>query len=344
MADDGGERFALVRQVNGTLLADGDRVLETRQEAIEAFDEAKARIEARQAGGAFLATRDVRVGRQRPGPGRRGAGRRREGAEDRAKCGRRRGRKPTQQWVMIGVLLLAVGAGAAWYFQKDLHELVYGPPKPAAPKVRIVAAATDAGALLEGCAAAMSRNLLHLGGWRTEAVDCYARFSHGQILSVVPELRSRPALLVIWKLEPGLEAPAHRRLAERALGGNAGWNAYQVSEGTVWAVSALPPVIREYRKPPAYREWREALERAFALRGVLIRHRDVPAAPGGAASVVLASHHSLPALKSMADAVPGLEVVRITAKRAGWTVLARKEEPERLTQPVFERLKGAFRS
>ena len=344
VADDGGERFALVRQVNGKLLADGDRVYEGRQEAVGAFGEVRARIEARQAGGEFLAT---------PGLFSDGAGV--EVLEVGTLAGAAKGLPTVRragggangsqrgQWILIGVLVLVAGFGGGWYFEKEIRELVYGKPKPS-PKVRIVAAATDTGALLEGCAAAMGRNLLHLGGWQATEVDCYARFSHGQILGVVPELRNRPALLAVWKLGPGLEAPAHRRLAERALGGGSGWDAYQVSEKTVWAVSALPPVIREYRKPPLYREWREALERAFALRGVQIEHRKVPGAPGGTAGVVLVSHHSLAALKAMAEAVPGLEFVRVTAKQAGWTVLARKEEAERLAEPVFERLKGAFRS
>ena len=345
VADDGGERFALVRQVGGTLLADGDRVYEEREAAVEAFDEAKARIEARGAGGGFLATpgllaEDGQVGALEVGTLAAAAKglktvRRVRGGGD----GSQRG-----LWILIGVLVLAMGGGGAWYFEKEVRELVYGPPKPPTPKARFVTAATDTGSLLEGCAAALSRNLLHLGGWQAKDLDCYARFTHGQISGVLPDLRNRPVLLVVWKLGPGLEAPAHRRLAERALSGKSGWDAYQVSEGTVWAVSALRPVIREYRRPPAYREWREALERSFALRGVQIQHRDVPADPGGAASVVLTSHQSLAALKSMADAVPGLEVVRVTAKQAGWAVLARKEQAERLSEPVFERLKGAFRS
>ena len=344
VADDGGARFAVVRQVQGMLLADGDHAYGGHEDAIVAFATARERVETQERGGALLASPGL-VGEDpavRVVEGRELAAlakglktvRRVRGSTD----GGERGR-----WMLIGALVLFTAGAGAWYFKNEIREQIYGKPKQVA-KVQIIAAATDTAALLEGCAAVLGRNLLHLGGWQTQEVDCYAQFKHGQILSVRPELRNRPALLVIWKLGPGLEAPAHRRLAERALSANSGWDAFQVSEGTVWAVAALPPAIREYREPPSYGEWREALERVFSLRGVQIRHGSVPAGPGGTASVVLASNHSLAALKSMADAVPGLEVVRVTAKHAGWTVLARKEQAERLEEPVFESLKGAFRS
>ena len=216
VADDGGARFAVIHQVQGMLLADCDHGYGSQEDAMVAFAAARERVEGQERGGALLASPGL-LGED---PAVRVVEGRELAAVAKGLKTVRRVRGVHGRW-RARALDADRGAGA-----------VHG--RAAAPGIsrrKSASRSMESRSRWRRCKSSLQRrtrprclkaarrrfgrNLLHLGGWQTQEVDCYAQFKHGQILSVRPELRNRPALLAVWKLGPGLEAPAHRRLAER---------------------------------------------------------------------------------------------------------------------------------
>ena len=324
--------WAVVRQVDGHLLADGDRVHATLDEALKTFGDARARAGVLAASPGLLPDDpDVRALDHKalaaveglakvvaaPPPPRSGKG------------------KLLRSLAAVAALI-AIGGGG-FHLWPEISGLWKEKPKEA-PPVAMIGTATDADAFLAGCAAAWERVLLHLGAWEARDLVCYARFLHGEIVQVHPGLRGRPALLATWQLTPGLDVQAHRRLAEGALGGASGWDRFQVGADTAWAVAVLPSAVRKFRQPPSYPQFRAAVDREFGLRGLAVIHGEAPPHPAGDATVTATGRLRVAALREIVSAVPGLEAVQVAEVGEGLRLVARKEREEFLSEPVFEEL------
>ena len=329
--------WAVVRQVNGRLLPDGDRVYARLDEALEAFGQARDRAGALLASPGLLPEDpDVRVLDHEALAATEGlaavqAAPRSVGAGGRGRTA-----------ALAGFLLLASG-GSLWMYWPWVAGFWKEEPREA-PPVPTVGTATDSDAFLGGCAAALERVLLHLGGWRRRDPVCYARFRHGEIAGVHPGLRGRPALLAAWKLMPGLDAQAHRRLAEAALRAGSGWDVWQVGGDTAWAVAALAPAVRKFQAPPPYRAFRASVDRAFGLRGLSVAHGAAPSRPEGDAAVTVTGRLRMDELRAIASEVPGLEAVKASTGENGLELVARKERAEVVPEPEFRRLQRGIGS
>ena len=325
--------WAVIRQGARRLLADGDRVYGTAGEAVAAFGEARDRFGVLMASPGLLPDDpDVRVLDHAAIAKVEGLAAIRAAPKSKRKtAGRAR---------LLGILALValIGAvGSAWNYWSDLERL-WKPEPPEKPAVAMIGTATDADAFLAGCASALERVLLHLGAWETRDLVCHARFLHGGIVQVHPELRGRPAVLATWKLAPGLDVQAHRRLAEHALRETSGWERYQVGADTAWAVVPLGPAVRKFRAPPPYAEFRASVDREFGLRGLTVAYGETPSHPAGDAAVTVTGRLGVPELREIVSAVPGLEPVQVATEADGLKLVARKERKELMAEPEFEKI------
>ncbi len=354
-ADDG--RLALVKARDGAFLADGDEVFSERAAALDAFER------SRDVPGSSSGPGRSPVSGSSAGPGHSPVG-----WALHATPGLVEGevteidpaslvddpamRLAAAPLSVLGLpkvgrfLALAVmvaGAAFVWTQRETLWTLIAGPERvveaeqePVEPPVTAV---LDAGALLAGCRQALMAHPPYMPAWRTERVSCEGRFADLSLIGVRPELEDRAVLTVRWRLGSGRPEPLHRRIAEAHL---SLWYAASVTGDRAWAAMPLAPVLRlSDASPPSLLDFREAVDRQFGARAARIEYP----AQGDGVELRVTTRRVPFRLADAIEAVPGLELVRLTRGGAGeWLLEGRRISPlsmprerfEQMTQPVTQ--------
>ncbi len=345
-SDDG--RLALVKARDGAFLADGDEVFSKRASAVDAFER------SRGASGSSPGPGSSPVGwalYATPGLADRGVGEVTEidpasladdpamrlAAAPLSRLG------PPNVGRFLALAAVLAGAAFVWMEREALWTLIAGPEEvaeaeqvPVDPPVRAV---LDTGALVAGCRQALMAYPPYMPAWRTERVSCEGRFGDLALIGVRPELEDRAVLTVRWRLGSGRPEPLHRRIAETHL---SEWYAASVTGDRAWAAMPLAPVLRlsdaegdHSAAAPSLLAFREAVDRLFGARAARIEY---PAHADGI-EVRIATGRVPFGLADAVEAVPGLELVRLTRDSAGvWQLEGRRVSPVSMPRERFEQV------
>ena len=223
-----------------------------------------------------------------------------------------------------------------WRFFAGTEQAVEAEQEPVEPPVT---AALDAGALLAGCRQALMAHPPYMPAWRTERISCEGRFGDFSLIGVRPELEDRAVLTVRWRLGSGRPEPLHRRIAEAHL---SEWYAASVTGDRAWAAMPLTPVLRlsdaageHPGTPPSLLDFREAVDRQFGVRAARIEYP----AQGDGVELRVTTRRVPFRLADAIEAVPGLELVRLTRDSAGeWRLEGRRISPLSMPRERFEQV------
>lgn len=328
-ADDG--RCALVLFRDGRILADGDRVFASAEDALRAVANSDARgwaahatpglIEgARNIDASALATEAV----LRPAP----------------LSGVTRGRV-ARAGAALAVAALLVGV---WFNKDRILLLVMGPPETAKAEKQEeprIMAAIDSGALVAACREGIRRFTPGMPGWQLAGLSCAAQFSDSKLVAVRPALKGKPVLVARWRMGRGAGESLRRRVAERHLAEwKAGARPGEIEGSTVgreaWVAVALPPVIVEADagRAPSRLALRASLDRRFGLRATRIEH----GRKGGGTRIVM--REPLGRIGALIEGVRGFEVTRLAGDGGRWTIEGRSAKPVRMLLSRFEKLRS----
>ena len=309
-----GDRYAVVRVADGSLLADGDRVYDGRELALAAFDRAQA------AHAGSFATRglvdgaaDLDLENLRPDPAF---------GLSASPYTQFRGRRLAALAASIAVV--AVTSGLMIYADEVL-DLIFPPPaRPVAMIEPTVQAEIDSGALIDGCRRTLAAHPLVVPGWSLVSVTCRARFAEQAILAIEGRLRNRPVLVAQWRMATDRSGSTYREIATAHL---AGWTLSQVSDAEAWAVALLPPVIRPAEgAPPPLRDWRRALDRRVGPR--VSRFSFVSGSP----AAEIETRRPLESVREILAGVASVEVTRIERTGTSWRLALRRVKPVTITE------------
>ena len=329
-----GDRFAVLKAVDGAMLADGETVYGDRGEAIAAFES------AREVGWPVYATRglvgeavDLDVESLDPSPAMVMR------AAPLADWTRRRS-------IGLGALAATVASALGLYGNREaLWRWYEGPEEVAeveeAPAEEVyVTAAVDGVRLVEGCRGALEGRSMAVPGWVRVEVRCEARLSDPGVKAQRPGLVDRPVVLVRWRLEEPEAAAAWRRVAEAHLGGR--WNAMSVNAVDAWAVEPLPPVlvlVAEGAASRGFLGFREAVDRVWGARAEALEYG--PAGLYESRSVSIRTGMPVGWIGELVGRVDDLELMALSQPGdGGWVVEGRQTVPVRLLESQFEALTG----
>ncbi len=328
-ADDG--RCALVQVRDGVILANGDRLLASAEEARQALGQIDL------SGWAVYASAGVIPGAQvleAPGLGGRAVLKR----VPLSGVTRRRATRTAVVAAMIG------SVGGVWGFRGELLELVLGAPVKEDEVVQggepQLSAVIDSVALVAGCREAIRRHTPGIPGWERSGLSCTARFGDASLLAFRPGLQGRPVLVMRWRMRPGGEESVLRQVAERHL---AEWKVSRFQgeiESSVvgreaWAVVLLPAVVVEASglDVPGRMALRAKLDRSFGLRSGTLEHGE----KSGVIRIVM--KEPLSRIAALIEAVPGFEVTELSRGGSGWVIVGRRAQPVSMRETGFAALR-----
>lgn len=322
---------AVVRCNRGVLLADGEAVFDTAEEALEELAQARSEnvpllvtpgLAERAPEAQVIAVGSIVEAAARVGvvvelraPGRRG-----------------------QVAKLVAILVATVGVGGPaavygpglvalaweeWFAEKQL----------AVPILARVDVAVSTPALLKGCIEGFAGSGVRIAGFDRVSVHCRSAFSAGQA-GAPWEMEGRPVLEVRWKVRKPLETRVYSPLAELAV---RQWHWGGVNnDGSAVGVNLLPRVLvpmREMEEEPAG-AFRERLDRTLAAQGFAIEYRDW----GAPVEVLLTTRQPLREAAALLVGVPGLEVVQATWAAGLWRFEGRRTKPRNMLKSAFEAL------
>ena len=317
---------AVIQVNDGVILSDGDRVfasLEEGRAVVDGFD---------KTGWVFYASSGVLEG----GKGVDAAGLPRETVLRRVPLAGVTRR--TLVGAVAGVCM-AGAVGTAWFMRSEIMAWIYPPPEPVATpekgEERRIAAVIDSGALIRGCREATRRYTPGIPGWKVVRLECTAKFADRALIAIRPALKSRPAMIVRWKLDDADEGSLYRRVLEGHLSAwkttrrGAGLEA-QVDGSRAWMVVALPPVAVEAAGPaPSRLAVRGMVDRRFGLRASRIEHSE----QGGTIRIVM--EEPLSGIGSLFEGLRGFELTRLASAGGGWVLEGRREKAVRIGESAF---------
>ena len=329
-----GGRFAVLKAVDGAMLADGETVYTNRGEAVAAFEA------AREVGWPVYATRglvedavDLDV----------------ETLEPSLEMAMRAA--PLADWtrrrsIGLGALAATVASALGVYGNREALWRWYDGPEEVGeveeePAEEVfVTAAVDGVRLVEGCRAALEARSMAVPGWERLEVRCEARLSDPGVKAQRPGLAERPVVVVRWRLEEPEAAAAWRRVAEAHLSGR--WNAMSVNAVDAWAVEPLPPVlvlVTDGTVSRGFLGFREAVDRVWGARAEALEYG--PAGPYGSRSVSIRTGMPVGWIGELVGRVGDLELMALSQPGdGGWVVEGRQRVPVRLSESQFEALTG----
>ena len=325
---------AVVRCNRGVLLADGEAVFDTAEEALEELAQARSEnvpllvtaglaerapeAQVIAAGALVEAAAGVAAVVELRAPGRRG-----------------------QVAKLAAILAATVGIGGPaavygpglvalaweeWFAEKQLTV-------PILPRVDV---AVSTPALLKGCIEGFAGSGVRMAGFDRVSVHCRSAFAAGRAGAPF-ELEGRPVLEVRWKLRKPLQTRVYSPLAERAV---RRWNWGGVkNDGSAVGVNLLPRVlvpVREMEEEPAV-AFRERLDRTLAVQGFGIEYRDW----GSPVEVLLTTGRPLREAAVLVVGVPGLEVVQAVWAEGLWRFEGRRTKPRNMLKSAFDALTGS---
>ena len=328
-ADDG--RCGLVLFAEGKILADGDRVFRSADDALRAIANIDAKGWALHAtpgliegAGAIDASSLTTEAVLRPAP----------------LSGVTRGRA-----TQAGAALAVMGVLAGVWFNKDrIVALIMGPPETAKTEKQEeprIAAVIDSAAFVAACREGIRRYTPGMPGWNLTALSCTARFSDSKLVAVRPALKGKPVLVARWRMGRGSGESLRRRVAERHLAEwKSGARPGEIEGSAVgreaWAAVALPPVIVEANagRVPSRLALRASLDRRFGLRASRVEH----GRKGGETRIVM--REPLSRIGALIEGVRGFEVTRLAQGDGRWTIEGRRVKPVRMRISRFENLRS----
>ncbi len=324
---------AVVRCNRGVLLADGEAVFDTAEEALEELAQARSenvpllvtaglaeRVPEAQviaAGAIVEAAAKVAVVIELKAPGRRG-----------------------QVAKLAAILVATVGIGGpAAVYGPGLVELAweewFAEKKLTVPILPRVDVAVSTPALLKGCIEGFAGSGVRMAGFDRVSVHCRSAFAAGQA-GAPWEMEGRAVLEVRWNIREPLDTRVYSPLAERAV---RGWHWGGVNnDGSAAGVNLLPRVlvpVREMEEEPAP-AFRERLDRTLAVQGFAIEYRDW----GAPVEVLLTTDRPLREAAALLVGVQGLEVVQATWAQGLWRFEGRRLKPRNMLKSAFDALTG----
>ena len=333
-ADDG--RCALVQVRDGEILADGDRVFPSVEQA-QARAMADLATESAERWKLY-ATPDAVDGAEAVEVGHLPA----EGVLKPAPLAGVTGKRLSR----AAAALVVAGAGlAAWGYRDAIVELIRGGPEQTKTAEEepepTIAATIDSAALVAGCREAIRRHTPGIPGWELRNLSCTARFEDSKLVAVRPVLKGHPVLVARWAMRGNGEEALLRRVAERHL---TEWRAARPEgelEGSVvgreaWVAVALPPVTVEASaaRPPSRLALRASLDRRFGLRAWRLEH-----GRGGTGTRIV-MREPLSEIGALVEGVRGFEVTRLARGNGGWVIEGRRADPVEMTLVRFARLRS----
>jgi len=328
--EDGAERrVAVVACSRGLLLADGDTVHASAQDALEAVDPAalegvlvaatpglrEAFPDAVPVDGEGLCTAarevDLLTAVRTGGLSRKGA-----------------------VWIAV---LAAVGAagiyGSANWKAIGLR-LGWIEEKKERPRVVVE---IDNRRFLTHCRDEIGRRELGIAGFDRIGVFCHAQYAPDGAVEAPWSLTGRPVLEVRWQLRKPLPPRVYVGLAEERL---APWFWSGVNDaGQAAGMVPLPQVlmlsegIAGQRRP----EFRARIDSLLALRGFRI---DYAQQAGADVEVVLETERPLSEAVALVSAVEGLDVLSVAFEDGRWRFEGRRRGTQTMFQDEFERMTG----
>ena len=327
-ADDG--RCALVQFAEGMILADGDRVFGSVDDALRALANADVKgwafhatpgliDDAAEIDASGLTTEAV----LRPAP----------------LSGVTRGRV-----ARAGAVLAAIGLlGGVWLNKDRILLLIVGAPEKKAEKQEEprIAVTIDSGALVAACREAVRRYTPGIPGWRLTGLSCTARFSDSKLVAVRPALKGKPVLVARWRMGRGSGESLRRRVAERHLtewksGARKGEVEGLAIGREAWVAVVLPPVVVEAGpgRIPSRLALRASLDRRFGLRASRVEH----GRKGGDTRIVMSE--PLSRIGALIEGVRGFEVTKLAEDDGRWTIEGRRAKPVRMRISRFQKLRS----
>ncbi len=321
--EDGGDgaekRVAVVRCSAGVLLADGDQVFASRQEALETVDPAGAEgalvVVTPGLRDAFPKAVQVKVERLRQAA-----------AEvdmlspvDAGGLSRKRA-----AWLVV---FAVVGTTVVWGLENQVTIKTWlGMVKEEKERPRVTVG-LDTRRFLAHCRDEIARRELGLAGFDRIGVFCHAQYEMDGNVGAPWSLRGRPVLEVRWQLRKPLPPRVYVGLAEARL---EPWFWSGVNdEGQAVGFAPLPQVLMESEAvaEQSHPQFRAEIDRLLALRGFRIEYGR-EAGP----EVVLETERPLAEAVALVSAIGGLEVVSVAFEDGRW----RFEGRQRSTQGMFQ--------
>ena len=321
-----GSRVGVVRCGGGMLLADGDVVYASAQEAVEAVD--------------LTGTEDLLVAAT---PGLRDtfpdavrlepAGLIAAAAEADLLAPVRSGGLSRKGMAWLAVFAAVGVAGiVGWSNQRDIG-IWFGwiEEKKERPRVTV---AVESRRFLALCLEGIGRRELGLAGFDRIGVFCHAQYGPDGNVGAPWELTGRPVLEVRWRLRKPLQPRVYVGLAETRLDP---WYWAGVSDkGDAVGIDPLPQVLERFEGAgqPEHPEFRARIDSLLALRGFRIEYDTKQTG----IEVVLETERPLSEAVALVSAIEGLEVASVSFEGGRWRFEGRRSLAQGMFQDEFERL------
>ena len=309
-------RFLIVRGRGKSILPDGDEVIESLEEALEAFDALDGWEVVYASPGLVQGARELPfefagVGAALvPVPLARGG----------------RSRRRLVVGAVAAVLVAGVvGVGRwAWETYKDVTtEIVVSKPKLVD---KTIIEGVDAEVFLAGCIAAKREPPVLPPMWELVNIECVANTKSRQEISGVLE---EGALFVRWRMKSGANGSLARRVAERRL---SEWDLGAVLAGTAWGAMGVSAPVRSWDgDEPSTVAFRGAVDRALGTIGILSYAERTKGF-----EVVIRTMYPLSTVRERISGIAWLDFVAASWTGDEWRVVGRRVRPRTIKVWVEE--------
>ena len=329
--EDGNEgaerRVAVVRRGDGLLLADGDAVFASAQEAAEAVGQAALEH--------ALVAVTPGLAEMFPGAMRIEV----EAIRDASRevdllAAVRSGRVSRKQVAWIGAFVAVTAAGLWGWNEREAIAIRFGlaEEEKERPRVDVEIASNR---FLAHCRDEIERRELGLVGFDRIAVLCHAQYKSEKKIGAPKRLNGRPVLEVKWQLRKPLPPRVYVGLAETRL--ERWFWAGVHDDGNAVGIMPLPQVLvlSEGAKRPRHPVFRQRIDQLLALRGFRIEYTAQKKV-----EVVLETERPLEEAVALVSAIEGIEVVSVAFEAGRWRFEARRRRAQSMFEDKFETITG----
>ena len=251
LLDCGADRYAIVRGQGGEILATGDRVIEGRAAALEAFAAEGEWSAVYATPGLVDGARVLKLASAatpcalEPVPFARAAVRRRAGVAVAALLG-------------AGGVTLVLYWAWQWYEQWSRVEVA----RPMKQVEEIFKDGVDVGGFLAGCESAWARSVALPPMWESTNLGCY---SESASVAELSDALSGGVLFQRWRMRSGANVAMSRRVAESRL---SRWDVGEVLIHQAWGAMEVEVPVRTWTgEQPSTVAFRAALDRSVGTLG-----------------------------------------------------------------------------
>ena len=321
--EDGEGRVGVVRCSAGVLLADGDEVFASAEEALEAVDPAGLE------GAVVVVTPGL--GAQFPHAVQIDTSALLKAASEVGVLVAIRGSSRKGVVWIVGFALIGVVSILGWVNREAIGiRLGWIEVKKEEERPRVVVA-VESNRFLAHCRDEIRRRELGLAGFDRIGVFCHAQYRSDGNIGAPWSLVGRPVLEVRWQLRDALEPRVYVGLAEARLLKPWFWSGVN-DGGQAVAFMPLPKVLAlsqgiDAQSHPVFRARIDAL---LALRGFRIDY--------GQPGVVLETERPLSEAVALVSAIEGLDVVSVAFEDGRWRFEGKRRATQIMFQDEFEAL------